>query len=111
VPTAATWTGRDGAVVVGEVYALGGTPAGSVVDAWIDEAGDPARAPSGPVEAFLAGVLSAAMLLALGAAVLAAAWVGARRLVAVLADRYWTREWAAVEPRWRSAGPAGPLCC
>ncbi len=98
----AKWTTSDGKVRTGDVPALPGARAGSMVRIWVDGAGEqtgpPLRHDQATGQAFLAAVTAP---LALGAFLLCAAsltlqGLDRRRLAA------WDADWQATEPRWSS---------
>ena len=102
----ATWTTPAGRVGTGQVTAAWGTPAGTRLTAWLDADGRPVDAPVSASEAVLAGVLATFSVLALGGLAVALVVLVACRVAARSEDRYWEREWARIEPRWRSGHSA-----
>lgn len=97
----ARWIDAHGAAASGTVLAHFGADAGDQVEAWLDDAGAPVPAPADRGEVVVSSVLAGFAVLALGGLVLAGAWAGAEQVLGLARRRYWEREWARVEPRWR----------
>lgn len=107
-PARATWVTREGQRHTGEVDALAGTVAGSVVPIWLDAAGAPVERPLTP---FAAAVDAAAIAAGSCAAVIFLLWLTYRGAVLLL-DRVrlaaWQQEWLHVSrPRRDDRSPAG----
>jgi hypothetical protein len=99
VLTPARWTGPDGAVHAGRIFAGPVRKAGSTVQIWVDEHGKPATRPMhrNPI----LDAMVAALLLVAG---LVAGLSGLRRIAISRLDRRrlraWQAEWLIVGPRW-----------
>jgi hypothetical protein len=99
----ASWTAVDGTVHVVEAIAPSGQRAGSAVVVWLDRAGRVVADPSERgAEALAFGVSAGLTVVALSWAVLAVLWSVVCRMTAACNAAAWAREWASVEPRWRS---------
>ena len=98
---AATWSAPDGTLRTGQVPVTSGARKGEIRPIWIDRDGALADAPTSAAVAVLAAVITGAEILLLTAAVIAGAWLGTRRVTALVNSRAWEREWAAIEPQWR----------
>ncbi|GAA2865032.1 hypothetical protein GCM10010472_22950 [Pseudonocardia halophobica] len=102
IPADVRWTGPDGVERVGRVEVHGPKQAGDPVAAWVTTDGRVVRAPLTTTEAFFVTFATAGTVLLVGEFVVAAlghlAFLGVGRLHAA----EWEREWAEVEPRWRS---------
>ena len=98
----ARWRAPDGQLRTGDVFAPNGTPAGSTVMVWVNQAGQltdsPLRHDQVAGRAVMAQVLVvAALAVVLIVASWAARWVLDRRRLAA-----WDAEWLATGPRWGS---------
>jgi hypothetical protein len=102
VQVAARWTDRTGTEHTGMVTSGTAMSAGSVVEIWLDEEGRVVDRPVQLLGAVLFGIGAAGGVLAIGGALLYALWAAVRSLTAAANDRRWEREWAHVEPEWRS---------
>jgi hypothetical protein len=98
----ATWTDRTGTAHTGMITATLSRTAGSTVDVWLDPDGRVVDPPAQPFAAVLLGAGVAGVLLALGGVLLYALWSAVRSFTAAANERWWEREWARVEPDWRS---------
>jgi hypothetical protein len=99
MPARARWTGPDGAVHIGTVYADAGARRGSTMAIWVDDHGAVAAPPvrrSATTDAVIAALLAVCGL--------AAGLCGVRRIVVWQLDRRrlrsWQAEWLVVGPRW-----------
>jgi hypothetical protein len=102
----ATWMTADGQAVTGKVPVPAGTAAGTVVSIWLDAGGRPIAAPVSAAQAVMAGVLGTFSVLAVGGLGIAGLALLVRRLATAGTELYWEREWARVEPGWRSGHAA-----
>jgi hypothetical protein len=99
-PTAATWVLSDGSRRFGEVSADAGTPKGSTIPVWLDQAGNPVAAPeSDTAVAVYALSLGAFLWLGLTALLVAAFWL-VRHFLDTARYARWQLEWSRVEGRW-----------
>ncbi|GAA4677719.1 hypothetical protein GCM10023215_08130 [Pseudonocardia yuanmonensis] len=102
VPADVRWTDRDGVEHVGRTEVTGPKQAGDPVVAWVTTDGRLVRSPLTTTEAFFVTAATVAGVLLVGEFVVAAlghlAFLGVGRMHAA----EWEREWADVEPRWRS---------
>ncbi|MEJ2854060.1 MULTISPECIES: Rv1733c family protein [unclassified Saccharothrix] len=98
----ARWTAADGSVRSGTVETVPGLPAGATVPIWVDTAGDPADPPLSAEGAVAGAIAVATVVWVLFAAVVGAVCVGLRLARNGINARSWAREWAVVEPLWRS---------
>ncbi len=89
----------------GRVQTEDGRAAGDRVRTWLNEAGEPVNPPAGAAEAAFAAVLVAVTGWLTAASLLLALHSGLKRLLDRRRYREWTREWALVEPRWRTGSP------
>jgi hypothetical protein len=96
----ATWIGRDGAVVTGQVPVRDQQPAGAEVRVWLDGRGHVTSAPMEPGAAVVVGWVRGVLAALCGWSLLLLAWVGVRRVVAARNAAAWAREWRLVEPSW-----------
>jgi hypothetical protein len=95
----ARWTGPDGVVHTGMVFADSGVRRGNPVQIWVDETGVVVARPgrrSAPMDAILAALLAVGVLAAgvSGVRVIVVWRLNRRRL------RAWQAEWLVVGPRW-----------
>ena len=99
VLTPARWTGPEGAVHTGRIFAGPDGRAGDTVRIWVDEHGAPAARPMHR-NATTDAVVAALLLVAVLGAVLS----GLRRIAIWRLDRRrlrsWQAEWMIVGPRW-----------
>ncbi|MEK6441019.1 Rv1733c family protein [Pseudonocardia sp. T1-2H] len=99
-PAPARWTDASGREHTGLVPAPDGARAGSGVELWIGEDGEPAGRPMSADEATLVGWSAGVLALLCGLGLLRVLWGATVRCTASANDRNWTREWERVEPRW-----------
>lgn len=102
VQVPASWTGPTGTPHTGTITAIVSGSAGSTVQVWLDPDGRVVDRPAQPIAAVLLGAAVAGGLLALGGAFLYGLWSALRSFTAAANGRWWEREWARVEPDWRS---------
>jgi hypothetical protein len=102
VPTDIHWTDRAGVEHVGRIEVTGPKQAGDPVDAWVTTAGRLVRGPLTGAETVFVALASAGMVLTIGGLVVAMLGHLTSRGIARLHASEWEREWAEVEPRWRS---------
>jgi hypothetical protein len=99
VPAIGQWTGRDGVVHTGTVYADNGTRAGTTIGIWIDDRGV-VSGPPGRRDP-RADATVAALLTVCG---VAAGCAGLRRIIRWVLDRRrmraWQLEWMVTGPGW-----------
>lgn len=105
VQVPARWTDGAGVSHEGEVSARSNSRAGAEVRVWVDHRGELARPPAGRASALAAASAVAVMVLALGGTLIAASWLGLRRVMFAYNTRAWEREWARVGPDWSSQQP------
>jgi hypothetical protein len=98
----ASWTDRTGTPRSGMISASMPGTAGSVVHVWLDPEGRVVDPPAQPLAAVLLGAAAAGLLLVFGGGLLYGLWSALRSFTAAANDRWWEREWARVEPDWRS---------
>jgi hypothetical protein len=96
----ARWSAPDGAPRTGEVYAPGGSTAGSTVQIWTDSSGRVTGMPMAGADVVVRTALAALLATAIVAAVLAllglmAHWIFDRRRLAA-----WDAHWSATGPQW-----------
>ncbi len=96
----AGWTGPDGIAVTAPVPVRNQHPAGAEVHVWLDRAGRVTSAPMDPGAAVAVGWIRGVLAALFGWSVLALAWTGVRRVVALRNAADWGREWERVEPSW-----------
>lgn len=106
VQVSARWLLPDGTQRVAPVSVGGSAAAGAVLTRWVDDAGNPAAAPSGSGAALLDGVLHGVLVVLLGWAGTGLSWWAVRRWAAVRNSAGWARGWRQVEPVW-SGRPRG----
>lgn len=96
----AEWTYNGGEPKTGLVAAEPGTPAGTTIPVWLNEAGDPAPAPITSTDAATTGVLAGVFAWLVTGLVL----IGAYWLTRLVLDRRraarWEDEWATLGDRW-----------
>ncbi|HEV7651719.1 MAG TPA: hypothetical protein VGP26_26495 [Actinophytocola sp.] len=86
----------------GRVPAGQGKSAGDRVHTWLDEYGHPAVAPATPEDAAVGAALVAITGWLTAAGLLGLVHSGVKQLLDRRRYREWAREWARVEPRWRT---------
>jgi hypothetical protein len=86
----------------GRVPATEGLNAGDRVHTWLDEYGRPAAAPASSEDAAVGAALVAITGWLTAACLLCLIHHGIKRLLDRHRYRAWGREWARVEPRWRT---------
>jgi hypothetical protein len=86
----------------GRVPANAGMVAGDHVRAWLDENGRPAVAPAKSEDAVVGAALVTITGWLTAASLLCLVHSGVKRLLDRRRYRAWGREWARVEPRWRT---------
>jgi hypothetical protein len=101
----ARWTDSVGRQHEDEVLARSHSRAGDQVSIWLDRDGDLASPPGSPLSAALDGLVIGIVMLGLGCILIAAVWIGLRRIIFQHNIRAWEREWARVGPGWTSQRP------
>ena len=96
----ARWKAPDGQVRTGQIFVLGGAPAGSTVMIWVNQAGQPTDSPLQHSQVTGRAVMAQVLAVAALAVVLiivgwAARWALDRHRLAA-----WDAEWLATGPRW-----------
>ena len=71
----------------------------------LTEAGISQAHPGSPLSAALDGLVIGIVVLGLGCSLIAAVWMGLRRIIFNHNTRAWEREWARVGPEWTSQRP------
>jgi hypothetical protein len=102
VDVPAQWTGLDGEPRTRTVPLWQPEPSGAEVTLWMDHSGAVVDPPTTVEQAMVDGFLMGFWRLVGGVAVLALGWVLVRRVTGLANARRWARDWAAVEPLWRS---------
>jgi hypothetical protein len=98
----ARWTDSAGRQHDDEVLARSSGRAGDQVPIWLDRDGNLSSPPGSPLSAALDGLMTGIVVLGLGGGLIAAAWIGLRRIILDHNSRAWEREWARVGPDWNS---------
>jgi hypothetical protein len=88
-----------------EVLARSDSRAGDQVSIWLDRDGDLTSPPGSSLSAALDGLMIGIAVLGLGCCLIAAAWIGLRRIIFNHNTRAWEREWARIGPEWTSQRP------
>ena len=101
----ARWTDSVGRQHEDEVLARSDSRAGDQVSIWLDRDGDLSSPPGSPLSAALDGLVIGIVMLGLGCSLIAAVWIGLRRIIFQHNTRAWEREWARVGPEWTSQRP------
>ena len=99
----ATWTDAGAIRHQGQVPVAVNTPAGTVVQVWLDGHGQLASPPLNRRGPLYAGVVTAVGVLLFGGAALAGLWAGLCWLTLSWNLRAWEREWAQIDPRQDSS--------
>jgi hypothetical protein len=102
---AARWTDPSGRQHEGQVPARSYNRAGDEVPVWLDRTGELTSPPAGELNAVVGSAATAITVLAVGGGLIAAAWVGLRRIIFAHNARAWEREWARIGPEWSSQQP------
>ena len=101
----ARWTDSVGRQHEDEVLARSDSRAGDQVSIWLDRDGDLTSPPGSSLSAALDGLMIGIAVLGLGCCLIAAAWIGLRRIIFNHNTRAWEREWARIGPEWTSQRP------
>jgi hypothetical protein len=101
----ARWTDSVGRQHEDEVLAHSATRAGDQVSIWLDRDGELTSPPGSSLSAALDGLAIGIVVLGLGCSLIAAVWIGLRRIIFNHNTRGWEREWARVGPEWTSQRP------
>ena len=101
----ARWTDSVGRQHEDEVLARSDSRAGDKVSIWLDRDGDLTSPPGSSLSAALDGLMIGIAVLGLGCSLIAAAWIGLRRIIFNHNTRAWEREWARIGPEWTSQRP------
>jgi hypothetical protein len=101
----ARWTDSIGRQHEDEVLARMHSRAGDYVPIWLDRDGDLTSPPGSQLSAAIDGLLIAIVVLGLGCSLIAALWIGLRRIIFNHNTRAWEREWARVGPEWTNQRP------
>jgi hypothetical protein len=99
------WTDSFGRQHEDDVLARSSSRAGDQVPIWLDRDGNLSSPPGNPLSAALDGVVIGFVVLGLGCSLIAAVWIGLRRIIFNHNTRAWEREWARVGPEWNSQRP------
>jgi hypothetical protein len=98
----ARWYPASGAPRTGRIPVEHHLAAGAEVTTWLDESGDPVNPPATKAGAAVAGVLVAVTGWLTAAGFLGIGHAGLKYLLDRRRYRAWGREWARVEPDWRT---------
>jgi hypothetical protein len=101
----ARWTDSVGRQHEDEVLARLDSRAGDQVSIWLDRDGDLTSPPGSALSVALDGLVIGIVVLGLGCSLIAAVWMGLRRIIFNRNARAWEREWARVGPEWTSQRP------
>lgn len=104
----AAWRDRSGMSHTGTVTAPQGLDAGRAVRIWIDPSGAAVPEPTSDGDALGIAAITAGIIIAAGASVLAALWGILKRVTLSYNCATWEREWREVAPTWsRGKGMRG----
>jgi len=107
LPVAARWSQPPGQARIGRLLVPPGTAAGTQVRIWVDEAGQPTRAPRTSADVAADAWFAAAGTLAALTAFGVLGFSLARGALDRGDEEAWAREWAEVEPGWSGRRPHG----
>jgi hypothetical protein len=94
------YTDGKGQVHEADVKPAAQSPAGTVMQLWVDRAGRLAPPPSRPLDAVVSGLAVGLGVAATGWLLLVLLWAAVRRVVDAQNAVAWAREWETVEPEW-----------
>ena len=101
----ARWTDSVGRQHEDEVLARSDSRAGDQVSIWLDRDGYLTSPPGSSLSAALDGLMIGIAVLGLGCSLIAAAWIGLRRIIFNHNTHAWEREWARIGPEWTDQRP------